>query len=102
LDIEYLWNQKEFTLFLIQILLFIVQVLGLLFLGIYVWKTWQMASSTKDSVKASEKMIMEMKETRDKESAPYVVPYININQHMMFFGIKNIGKTVAKNIKNNY
>jgi hypothetical protein len=44
-------------------------------------------------------MIEEMKEARDQESAPYVVPYININKHMMFFGIKNIGKSVAKNIK---
>ena len=90
------WNQKEFAL---QILIFIVQVLSLLFLGVYVWKTWQMASSTKASVKASEKMIAEMRETRDQESAPYVVPFININHHMMYFGIKNIGKTVAKNIK---
>ena len=81
--------------------LFVIQFLGLIFLAIYVWKTWQMASSTKDSVKTSEKMIEEMKEERDQESAPYVVPYINISQHMMSFGIKNIGKTVAKNIRIN-
>jgi len=58
-----------------------------------------MASSTRESAKASEKMIEEMKDARDQESAPYVVPYININKHMIFFGIKNIGKSVAKNIK---
>lgn len=81
--------------------LFVIQFLGLIFLAIYVWKTWQMASSTKDSVKTSEKMIEEMKEARDQESAPYVVPYIKIDQHMMFFGIKNIGKTVAKDIRIN-
>lgn len=79
--------------------MFIVQILSLGFLGLYVWKTWQMASSTKASVEASEKMIAEMINTRDQESAPYVVPFININHHVMYFGIKNIGKTVAKNIK---
>ena len=81
--------------------LFVIQFLGLIFLAIYVWKTWQMASSTKDSVKTSEKMIEEMKEARDQETAPYVVPYFNISQHMMSFGIKNIGNTVAKNIRIN-
>ena len=60
-----------------------------------------MASATRDSAKASEKTIQEMKEARDQESAPYVVPYININKHMMFFGIKNTGKAVAENIKLN-
>lgn len=99
MSISDLWDNKEFVLFIIQILLFIVQVLSLGFLGIYVWKTWQMASSTKNSVESSEKMIGEMKETRDLESAPYVVPFININHHMMYFGIKNIGKTVAQEIK---
>lgn len=96
-----IWSQKEFVLFVLQILLFIVQVLGLVFLGIYVWKTWEMASATRDSARISEKMLAEMKEARDQESAPYVVPYINISQNMISFGIKNIGKTVAKNIKIN-
>ena len=99
LNINDLLNRKELVLFIIQVLLFIVQVLSLGFLGLYVWKTWQMASSTRESAKASEKMIDEMKDARDQESAPYVVPYININKHMILFGIKNIGKSVAKNIK---
>jgi len=99
LNINDLWDNREPVLFAIQVLLFIVQLLSLGFLALYVWKTWQMASSTRESAKASEKMIAEMKEARDQESAPYVVPYININKHMMFFGIKNIGKTVAKNLK---
>ncbi|VVB71706.1 Uncharacterised protein [uncultured archaeon] len=99
MNIADIWGEKEHILFIIQIALFIVQVLSLFFLVLYVWKTWQMASSTKESAKASEKMIEEMKEARDQESAPYVVPFININKHMMFFGIKNIGKSVAKDIK---
>lgn len=99
LSLTDIWSQKELVLFVLQILLFIVQVLGLVFLGIYVWKTWQMASSTRKSVEASEKMIEEMRVTRDMESAPYVIPFITINHHMMYFGIKNIGKTVAKDIK---
>ncbi len=82
-----------------EAIIFVVQVFSLIFLIIYVWKTWQMASATSNSVKASEEMLAEMKETRDQESAPYVVPYIDINHHIMFFGIKNIGRTVAKDIK---
>ena len=99
MNINDLWDNREPVLFAIQVLLFIVQLLSLGFLALYVWKTWQMASSTRESAKASEKMIEEMKDARNQESAPYIVPYININKHMMFFGIKNIGKTVAKNIK---
>lgn len=99
MNINDLWDNRELVLFVIQVLLFIVQVLSLGFLGLYVWKTWQMASSTRESAKASEKMIEEMKNARDQESAPYVIPYININKHMMYFGIKNVGRSVAKNIK---
>jgi hypothetical protein len=80
-------------------IIFFVQVLSLIFLIIYVWKTWQMASATSASVKASERMLTEIKDTRDQESAPYVIPYIDIDNYMMFFGIKNIGKTVAKDIR---
>jgi hypothetical protein len=58
-----------------------------------------MAASTKESVEASERMIAEVRETRDLESAPYVIPFIDINHHIMYFGIKNIGKTVAENVK---
>ena len=65
MSIDGLWDDRESVLFAIQVLLFIVQVLSLGFLGIYVWKTWQMAASTKESVEASEKMIAEVRETRD-------------------------------------
>jgi hypothetical protein len=98
LDLNFDSNQRDNYLFIIQIILSLVQLLSLIFLGVYVWKTWQMASYTKNSVSTSEKMIEEMKKTRDLETAPYVIPFININHHMMYFGIKNIGKTVAKNI----
>ena len=87
-----LWDNRELVLFIIQVSLFIVQLLSLGFLALYVWKTWQMASSTREAAKASQKMIEEMKDARDQESAPYVIPYININKHIMFFGIKNIEK----------
>jgi len=101
LNINDLWNNREFILFIIQVSLFVVQILSLIFLALYVWKTWQMASSTRESAQTSEKMIKEMRDARDQESAPYVVPYININDHIIFFGIKNIGKSVAINIKIN-
>ena len=101
MNIDDLWNNRDFVSFIIQVLLFIVQILSLGFLALYVWKTWQMASATRESAKTSEKMIEEMKDARDQESAPYVVPYIKINDHIIFFCIKNIGKSVAINIKIN-
>ena len=79
-----LWDNRELVLFIIQVSLFIVQLLSLGFLALYVWKTWQMASSTREAAKASQKMIEEMKDASDQESAPYVIPYININKHIMF------------------
>lgn len=84
---------------LIDYVLTLVQILSLIFLIIYVIKTWQMASATKESAKISEMTLHEMKETRDEEYAPYVVIYFDYSKQVMELVIKNIGKTIAKNVR---
>ncbi len=69
---------------------------------IYVIKTWEMASATRKAAEATEKSVLEMREQRDAENAPYVVAFLDgqgpING-MLYLVIKNTGKTVAKNVK---
>lgn len=85
-----------------QTILFFVQILSLIFLIIYVVKTWEMASATRKAAEATEKSVLEMREQRDAEIAPYVVAYLDeqgpING-ILSLVIKNTGKTVAKNVK---
>ncbi|MBN1763025.1 MAG: hypothetical protein JW878_08140 [Methanomicrobia archaeon] len=85
----------------IDIILAIVQIGTLIALIIYVIKTWQIASASKKSTEVSEEILKEMKESRDLEVAPYVVAYFDIpyGKHVIYFVIKNIGKSVAKNVK---
>lgn len=84
-----------------DIILLITQVLTLIALIIYVVKTWHIASSTKESAIATQHMLEEMKESRDQELAPYVVAYFDIpyGKPLIYFCMKNIGKTVAHNVK---
>lgn len=79
----------------------IVQILTLIFLIIYVIGTWKIASASKKSTKVSERILKEMKESRDQEHAPYVVAYFDIpyGGTYIYLVVKNIGKTVAKNVK---
>ena len=85
-----------------QAILFVVQILSLIFLILYVVKTWEMASATRKAAEATEKSVLEMREQRDAEIAPYVVAYLDeqgpING-ILSLVIKNTGKTVAKNVK---
>jgi len=77
-----------------------VQIATLIFLIIYVWKTWEMASATRKSTEISEKTLLEMKETREQETAPYIVVYCDIpnNDPSIYIVVKNIGKTIAEDI----
>ncbi len=85
-----------------QTILFFVQIASLIFLIIYVIKTWEMASATRKAAEATEKSVLEMREQRDAEIAPYIVAYLDgqgaING-ILYLVIKNTGKTVAKNVK---
>lgn len=86
---------------LIDWIVVVVQVLTLIFLIIYVVKTWEMADATKQSTQISTAVLEEMRQTRTDESAPYVVVYFDIpyGSWIVYLIIKNIGKTVAENVK---
>ncbi len=43
--------------------------------------------------------LQEMKEARDQDTAPYVVAYFDLELPFMYFVVKNLGKSVAENIK---
>ncbi len=83
---------------LLDILIFIIQIITLIFVIIYVKKTWDIASATRDSTKTSERMLKEMRDARDQETAPYVIAYFEFKNHAIYLYIKNIGKTVARDI----
>jgi len=86
---------------IIDIVLAIVQIVTLIALIIYVIKTWEIASASKKSTKVSEEILKEMEESRDTEVAPYVIAYFDIpyGKHLIHLVIKNIGKSVAENVK---
>lgn len=91
----------DLTVLSVNNILNAVQILTLIALIVYVIKTWQMASATREYAAISEKTLQEMRDSRDQESAPYIVTYFDIpfGQQFIFFVIKNIGKTSAERVK---
>jgi hypothetical protein len=86
----------------IATLTFYVQIATLIALIIYVIDTRRMASASRKSAEIAEKALLEMKEQRDAEIAPYVVAYLDEQgpiKGILSLVIKNTGKTVAKNVK---
>jgi hypothetical protein len=94
-------TQDTIILFHTQVILAILQGASLLFLVVYVIKTWEMASATRQSAEVAEKTIQEMQEARDQETAPYVVLYFDIpyGQMLMYLVVKNIGRSTAHDIR---
>ncbi len=115
-------EKLDLTLVLLQAVALLVQMASLIALIIYVRKTSQMASATNDmaqatkrsaetaeemasasrkSAEAAEKTLEEIKESRDQEAAPYVVAYFDASpsSHLIYLVVRNIGKTVANNVK---
>jgi hypothetical protein len=94
-------TRDEMVLFHTQVILAILQGGSLLYLIVYVVKTWEMASATRKSTETSEKVLQEMIEARDQETAPYIVVYFDLppGSHIIFLVIKNIGKSVANNVR---
>jgi hypothetical protein len=90
-----------FIVDIIQTILLIVQILSLIALVVYVYKTWEMASATRKSAELSEKTLFDMREGRDQETAPYVIAYFDVpyGTNTIYLIVKNIGKTMAHNIK---
>ena len=84
-----------------QTILFFVQIASLIFLIIYVVKTWEMASATRKAAEATEKSVLEMRETRDQETAPFVIAYFDVQTeaNLIYLVVKNIGRTVATQVK---
>jgi hypothetical protein len=93
-----------------------IQVLTLIAIIIYVWKTWQLASDTRamseaakksaeatlKSAELSEKVLQEMEASRDLLVTPHVIVYFD-NQYenfgRLFLVVRNVGKGLAENIK---
>ncbi|ADZ09367.1 hypothetical protein Metbo_1122 [Methanobacterium lacus] len=84
---------------IMDIIIAIIQMITLIFLIIYVWKTYDMAVSTEKSAKVSQLTLQEMKETRDQEIAPYVVAYFEFENRIINLIVENVGKGLAKDVK---
>lgn len=83
----------------LDVVLAIVQIAALIFLIIYVWKTWEMASATKKAAESSRETVEEMKAGREAEYRPYVVAYFElVRNNIVVFTVKNAGKTEAREI----
>src|SRR5215207_6093701 len=85
-----------------------IQLLTLIGLIVYVIKTWEIASATRNAAEAtkrstelSQEVIKEMRAARIQESAPHVIVYIDMppGNWALYIGAKNIGKTVAKDVQ---
>lgn len=77
----------------------VLSVGTLIFLIIYVRKTCAIAKSGKDSVEQTRKLIEETRISRDEETAPRVIVFFDIHEKILYFVARNIGKSVANNIK---
>jgi len=77
-----------------------VLTLTLVAVGIYTWKTWDMASATRQSAEAAQRTLDEMRESRDEESRPYVLCGFELEQgNLVYFYVRNTGKSVAADVK---
>lgn len=67
-------------------------IMGVLTL-VYVVATWKILNANKKSVE-------EMVKTREEENRPYIIAYFDVNpNNIVRFVVKNIGKTMAYNVK---
>lgn len=96
----------------LQILGFLVALASLVFLAIYVKKTADIAKSNQEAAQAAKRAaegtaesvalargtLAEMQETRDAESAPYVVVWLEVRNHAAFLSIENTGRMVARDV----
>ena len=92
---------EQIILFLLQIITTIIQAVTLLAVIIYTRYTARMASAARASAEAANNTVKEMKEAREQEYAPYIVVYFDIPQniHVIYLIIKNVGKSIATDVK---
>lgn len=88
------------TVFWDDWLLLFVQVATLVFIVIYVWKTWQMASATRAAAEASAAMATEAKEARLESLAPRIMVYFASEPTSLAeVIIENVGAGTAEDLK---
>lgn len=77
-----------------------VQVATLIFLAIYVVKTWQMASATRDAAEASARTAKESHEARMQALAPRVLVYFNPDEiRIAELVVENRGAGTAEDVR---
>jgi len=80
--------------------IFFVQVATLIFLMVYVWKTWEMATATRSAAEASSAAAIEAKEARMEALAPRLMVYFSPDQiQLAEVVVENIGAGTAANVK---
>lgn len=80
--------------------IFFVQIATLIFLMVYVWKTWEMATATRAAAEASSKAAIEAKEARMEALAPRLMVYFSPDQiQLSEVVVENIGAGTAANVK---
>jgi len=92
---------KEDVLIWVQLFGIVVQFLSLIFLIVYVIKTWEMASATRVAAEATQSSVAEMHEARDQQTAPYIVVYFDVpfGTALIYLVVKNMGSSIANNVK---
>lgn len=80
--------------------IFFVQVATLIFLMVYVWKTWEMATATRAAAVASSAAAIEAKDARMEALAPRLMVYFSPDQiQLSEIVVENIGSGTAANVK---
>jgi len=79
----------------------IIQAVTLIVVIIYTIYTARMTSAARASADAANNTVNEMKEAREQENAPYIVVYFDIpqNKPLIYLIIKNVGKSIATDVK---
>ncbi len=84
-----------------EVLTLVVQSLGLVAIIVYVKKTHDVAMANTRSAEAAERAVLEMRETRRQEAAPYVVVFCRSTDtpiRALEIVARNVGRTPAKSI----
>jgi hypothetical protein len=84
---------------IVQWVLVLVQVLTLIGLLVYVWKTWEMARATLAAAKASADTVQEMRIARHEAAEPRPFIYFGTDDvHMSEIIIENAGQSTAADL----
>ncbi|MEA2575388.1 MAG: hypothetical protein QOH93_2686 [Chloroflexia bacterium] len=81
---------------------FLIQLGTLIFLLKYVVDTARLAKESRKSTEISAEVLREMRQTREEESAPYVVVYFDSDAdkpEFIHLVIKNLGKKLARDVR---